>query len=121
MKQTFLLFRDAPGLGKLYTAGQRLCHTSEDVLAIPQGRYPLTLSFSHKFEDYLPTIRNAPDFEDAWFYGGDRVPDTAGSIFVGRIRTIAGVQPCPETIRQLISLIQDAEDRGDEVWLEIVQ
>ncbi len=120
MKQTFLLFRDAPGLGKLYTAGQRLCHTREDDEALPIGKYPLTLSFSHRFEDYLPAIRDVPGFDDAWFYGGERVPDTDGSIFVGRIRNIAGVQACPETIRQIISLIQDAEDRGDEVWLEIV-
>lgn len=120
MRQTFLLFRDAPGLGKLYTNGQRICHTSEDAAALPLGRYPLTLSFSHRFEDHLPAIRNGGEFQDAWMYGGERAPDTAGSIFVGRIRTIAGVQPCPDTIRQIISLIQDAEDRGDEVWLEIV-
>ncbi len=119
MKQTFLLFRSTSGIGKLYVAGKRICYTREDDQPVPRGIYPLTLSVSHRFEDYLPAIR-APGFSDAWMYGAERAPDTAGSIFLGRICTIAGVLPCPDTIRQIISRIQDAEDRGDEVRLEIV-
>lgn len=117
--RTFLLFREPTNLGKVYFGGRLLCHTREDEPTLPFGKYKLTLSFSHKFDEHLPLIHAGPQAPDAWIYGGDLVPNTKGSIFVGRIRTIAGVQKCPDTIRQIISLVQDVEDSGDTPLLEI--
>lgn len=122
-------------LGKMYRNGLKFCETCEDedrfleknpdakvkgLTAIPRGRYKLTTSFSHRFKKVLPEVLNVPGFTGVRIHGGNRAEDSEGCILAGRVRTQEGIAQCKDTVKTIISLIEDAEDRGEESYLEVV-
>lgn len=122
-------------LGKMYRNGLKFCETCEDedrfleknpgakvkgLTAIPRGRYKLVASFSHRFKKVLPEVLDVPGFTGVRIHGGNRAEDSEGCILAGRVRTQEGIAQCKDTVEAIISLIEDAEDRGEESYLEVV-
>lgn len=119
--------------GRMYADGIFFCHTCEDEdrcledggekvygrTAIPKGTYRITLSFSHRFQKLLPEVHDVPGFSGVRIHGGNAAEDSLGCILIGQVRTSAGIAQCAATVQRLIGLLQAAEDRGDEVTLEI--
>lgn len=127
--------RERYTLGKMYRNGLKFCETCEDEdrtletkpndkvkgkTAIPRGRYKLIASFSHRFKKVLPEVLNVPGFTGVRIHGGNRAEDSEGCILAGRVRTQEGIANCKDTVGAIISLIEDAEDRGEESYLEVV-
>lgn len=121
-------------LGKMYRNGVKFCETCEDedrhleanpnakvkgLTAIPRGRYKLTTSFSHRFKKVLPEVLNVPGFTGVRIHGGNRAEDSEGCVLAGRVRIQDGIAQCKDTVEAIIDLIDDAEDRGEESYLEI--
>lgn len=87
--------------------------------AIPRGTYKVELSFSHRFQKVMPEILNVPQFSGVRIHGGNRSKDTLGCILLGAQRLQDGVANCAGVNTRLIELIQQAEDRGEEVWITV--
>lgn len=51
--------------------------------AIPDGRYPLAVTYSPRFEAWLPLVFHVPGFTDIRIHAGSTVADTMGDILVG--------------------------------------
>ena len=51
--------------------------------AIPEGRYPLVVTWSPKFKEWLPLLLHVPGFEGIRMHVGNSAMDTQGCILVG--------------------------------------
>jgi hypothetical protein len=70
------------------------CHTLEDVVrkpnapkvpgktAIPQGRYPISVTYSSRFKKPLPSITGVEGFTGIRMHGGNNAGDTEGCVIV---------------------------------------
>jgi len=130
-------------LGTFYVNGTRLGFTCEDTdrtleddkdndgnsidegekikgqTAIPLGTYKVILSFSHRFQKVMPEVLGVPNFTGIRIHGGNTDADTLGCPLLGSMRTQTGVANCKVVNDRLISMLQDAEDRGETVWLTV--
>lgn len=87
-------------VGKLFIDDEFICYTLEDTVrqiegkpvaewkiqnqtAIPTGTYPLTLTFSNRFQRILPLINNVEGFIGIRIHTGNSPLDTDGCILVG--------------------------------------
>lgn len=122
-----------PNLGKLFVDGKLLGQTLEDQdrhleaggekiakeTAIPRGRYKVQLSYSNRFKRIMPEVLDVPQFKGVRIHGGNTEEDTEGCPLLGAIRTQTGVAQCGGVNQRLINLIEAAEIRGEEVYLEV--
>jgi len=130
-------------LGMFYINGTRLGFTCEDTdrsleddkdndgnpidkgekvygkTAIPCGAYKVILSYSNRFKKVMPEVLDVPDFSGVRIHGGNTEEDTLGCPLLGSMRTQTGVANCKIVNDRLISMLQDAEDRGETVWLAV--
>lgn len=131
------LIRDVRGtnytLGKLFADGVYVCETCEDTdrkmeaggekvyakTAIPLGTYKVSVSFSQRFKKPLPLIHDVPGFTGIRMHGGNGPDDTEGCILVGKVRMARGIANCAATLQRIIDMIDDAEEAGEVVTLEV--
>jgi hypothetical protein len=125
------LFRDAEGrfnFGKLFVDGKYLGETLEDPerevkidgdTAIPRGRYRVTLSMSRRFGRNMPEIHDVPGFTGVRIHGGNTEHDTLGCPLLGQTRTATGIANCKGVNDRLYVTLLAAEQRCEEVWLEV--
>lgn len=107
MKLQLTTVKKADGFtaGLLHIDGVEFCHTLEDTTrdllagchnkvpaktAIPPGTYNLVLSFSNRFQKYMPEILAVPCFLGIRIHGGNAPADTEGCILVGFDKTEDG-------------------------------
>lgn len=102
--------------------------------AIPYGRYRVTLDvISNKFSKYefyrdvcngkLPRLLNVPHFDGILIHVADGCKGAellAGCIGVGENRIKGGLLNGKLTFSTLYSKLKEANDRGEEIWIEIV-
>lgn len=120
-------------LGTLTCGGIRLGYTCEDTdrrleeggvkipgrTAIPRGRYPVILSYSHRFSKVLPEVKNVPGFVGVRIHAGNTHENTEGCPLLGKFRTANGVRDCRVPNELLVSMLEKSEDDHDDVWLEV--
>jgi hypothetical protein len=128
------VFSDTFTLGTLSSETGRIGFTCEDAdrkmeengvkiygkTAIPRGVYKVTVTFSNRFQRPMPLILDVPDFEGVRIHGGNTEADTLGCPLLGAQRTQNGVAKCKAVNDHLIKLIEEAEDRGEKVLIEII-
>ena len=122
-----------PGLGQPLTKGLQICDTLEPTWrdyahgaykvkgrsAIPEGRYAVVISFSPKFQQWLPILLGVPKFEGIRIHAGNCSEDTEGCILVGKNREVGKVLDSRIWVHRLKQKIVEAKDRGEPVWLTI--
>lgn len=87
--------------------------------AIPRGRYQVVLSMSKRFGRVMPEVLGVPQFTGVRIHGGNKEEDTDGCPLLGAVRTSFGVANCYSINERLIGLLEGAEKRGEESWLEV--
>ncbi len=88
--------------------------------AIPEGRYPVVITYSPKFKQWLPLLVNVPMFSGIRIHAGnDAVNDTQGCILVGENRVRGKVLNSRKYVKIVKEMIVEAKDKGEGVWIEI--
>ncbi|MBO4316076.1 MAG: hypothetical protein J5867_08975 [Prevotella sp.] len=87
--------------------------------AIPEGRYPMLITKSTKFEMWLPLLLGVPKFEGIRIHAGNTVEDTKGCILVGenlKKGMVLNSRRCVELVKKKIV---EAKETGEGVWIVI--
>ena len=126
------IVKDKPyTLGKLFVDGKECCYTLEPKwrkrkakkvpgrTAIPEGRYPVVITRSPKFKQWLPLLLHVPKFEGIRIHAGNTVEDTAGCILVGECQEPGILTDSCLWVEKLKQRIVEAKARGEGVWISI--
>lgn len=126
-------------IGDVYVDGVHQCYSLEDEVrtgekvygktAIPAGRYRVVINRSNRFSQlaghdvFLPLLLDVPSYEGVRIHAGNRPEDTEGCILVGQTVGIdnATINYSKLAMADLQPKIQDAINRGEEVWITITR
>ena len=124
-------------IGRLAIDGTFFCNTLEPTWrdyehgaykikgksAIPEGRYAVVISYSPKFQKWLPLVLGDPKFNKKWqgirIHAGNSAKDTQGCILVGENKQVGRVLDSRIWLHRLKDKIVEAKARGEPVWLTI--
>lgn len=118
-------------LGELSIDGEKFCHTLEptwrkpearevaECTAIPVGRYPVVITFSPKFKQWLPLLLHVPGFTGIRIHAGNTSKDTKGCILVGENTSKGTLSDSRLWVERLKRRIVDAKERGEGVFITI--
>lgn len=128
-------FTDTSTIGELYLDGKFVCYTLEDKdrklenggkkiygeTAIPRGTYEVEITYSPKFERFLPLLINVPQFENIRLHNGRDIvteKDTHGCI-IPCFKTIEGYQKSKEANRMVTEIIAE-KLKKEKVYIKII-
>ena len=91
--------------------------------AIPEGRYAVVISYSPKFEQWLPILLGGHEFNRQWqgfrIHGFNCSEETEGCILVGQNLKKGMVLNSNIWLHRLKDKIVAAKDKGEPVWITI--
>ena len=87
--------------------------------AIPEGRYPVVVSWSPKFQQWLPLLLHVPKFEGIRIHAGNTCCDTAGCILLGENREVGKVLDSRRYVNLLKRRLAE-RPVGEAVYLTIM-
>ena len=88
--------------------------------AIPEGSYPVVISYSPRFKRWLPLLLSVPNFEGIRIHAGNYPDDTQGCILVGENKLKGMVVNSRIWLHRLMKRIQAAENKGEGIWITIL-
>ena len=94
-------------------------HKMKGRSAIPEGRYPVVITYSPKFKQWLPILVGVPMFKGIRIHAGNTVKDTTGCILVGENKVKGMVFNSRLWLNRLKEKIVEAKEKGEAVWLVI--
>lgn len=123
--------------GTLAIDGAHLCMTLEDAVreragvpvaewkvpaqtAIPAGRYPVTLTFSARFQRVLPLLAGVPGFSGVRMHSGNVIDDTEGCILVGLTRAKTSIGSSRLALAALMARLHAAHEIEESVTIDII-
>lgn len=105
--------------GALFINDMYFCDTLEDPIrpskvpketAIPQGSYKVILSFSPRFQRFLPLLLNVPNFSGIRIHAGNTTADTEGCILVGN-KDEDKLKNSRSTLNKLLQILKDVNSK----------
>ena len=87
--------------------------------AIPEGRYPIVITYSTKFKMWLPLLIGVLNFIGILIHAGNTVQDTKGCILVGENKEVGKVLNSRKYVKIVKQKIVEAKEKGEGVWIEI--
>lgn len=86
--------------------------------AIPEGRYPLVVTWSPRFKQWLPLLVGVTHFEGVRIHSGNTPLDTQGCILPGQNRKKGMVLNSRTTMRKIMALL-NAREPGEPAWIKV--
>jgi hypothetical protein len=77
------------------------------------------IDWSNRFGRMMPHVLDVPQFTGIRIHAGSRPEDTEGCPRTGRTRGNDWVGESRLAYDALFSKLQAAQDRGEEIWLEV--
>jgi len=132
-------FTDESTIGELYINDKLSMYTLEDLdrglkdempiegikalkvhslTAIPTGRYQLVMSFSNRFQKYLPEILNVKGFAGIRMHTGNKAADSEGCILVGKTKTKNFISGSKVAFEGLLREIQRVEKK-EKIYITV--
>jgi len=91
--------------------------------AIPEGRYAVVITYSPKFQKWLPLLLGGPDFNHLFkgirIHAGNTSKDTEGCILVGKNLKEGMVFESRKWLYELKQKIVEAKEKGEAVFLTV--
>ncbi len=129
-------------IGKMYIDGEYFCDTLEDTdrglkqeyslaelkelkeygkTAIPSGEYMVAVTFSNRFDKWLPLIHPVPAFSGVRIHSGNTHEDTEGCILVGKNKAKGKVLDSRKIMAELMRILEGymEEPIRDDVKIRI--
>ena len=88
--------------------------------AIPEGRYAVALTFSPKFQKWLPELIDVPNFSGIRIHAGNTAKDTQGCILVGQNLEVGKVLNSKAWLEKLKAKIEEARNKGEPVRITVM-
>ncbi len=88
--------------------------------AIPEGTYPVVVTKSPKFKEWLPLLQGVPDFEGIRIHVGNYPDDTQGCILVGENKLKGMVVNSRIWLKRLLDKISEARERDEAIWITVM-
>ena len=89
------------------------------IVAIPAGKYPVVVTWSPRFQTWLPLVTHVAGREGIRIHAGNTVKDTQGCILVGRNQRVGELLESRKWLYELKQLIVTAKAHGEPVWLTV--
>ncbi len=87
--------------------------------AIPEGRYPVVVTKSPRFKQWLPLLVNVPQFSGIRIHAGNSAKDTQGCILLGQNLKVGMVLNSRTWLKRFINRFVEARERGEAVFITI--
>ena len=87
--------------------------------AIPEGRYPVVVTFSPKFKKWLPLLLHVPQFKGIRIHAGNAAGDTEGCILVGENLKQGMVLNSRIWVHRLVRAITEAREKDEAIWITV--
>ena len=87
--------------------------------AIPEGRYPVVITWSEKFDKWLPLLVGVPMFKGVRIHAGNTAADTKGCLLVGLNLKMGMVVNSRIWLHRLVEAITEARARDEAIWLSV--
>ena len=87
--------------------------------AIPEGRYPVVITYSDSLYGWYPLLLHVPQFTDIRIHAGYTVEQTRGSILVGYSPKPGILIDSPLWLHRLKGRMTEAKGHGEGVWITI--
>ena len=126
--------RETYTIGRLAINGTYFCDTLEPTwrdigvgrpgrkvmgrTAIPEGRYPLVVTFSPRFKRWLPLLLNVPQFSGIRIHSVNTADDTEGCILPGLNTSRGRVTDSYLWERRLVAEL-GRRPEGEPVWITV--
>lgn len=108
--------RDSNKDGDLDDAGEAKVY---GLTAIPRGIYKLVLSFSNRFQKYLPEIQNVKGFEGIRIHAGNKAADSHGCILLGTTKGTNFVGASVAAMTKFMAELKRVE-KTEKITIEII-
>ncbi len=89
--------------------------------AIPPGRYAVVISYSPKFNRWLPILLGVKGFKGIRIHAGNSVEDTQGCILVGDNLKVGKVLHSVYRLKIIKQLIVNTKAKDEAVWLTVLE
>lgn len=89
--------------------------------AIPCGRYRIIFNYSPKYKRVMPLLLAVPGFKGIRIHSGNTPADTEGCILLGENKEKGKVLNSRYHVAIVTNLMQEAVNRGEQVWITIKQ
>ncbi len=88
--------------------------------AIPEGRYAVVITYSRKYDKWLPLLLWVDRFQDVRIQAGKTVADIeGGNIIIGMYRGDGRIVNAPNSVWNLKDMIVKAKHRGEPIFITI--
>ena len=88
--------------------------------AIPEGTYPVLITPSPRFRQWLPYLQGVPNFEGIRIHAGNYPDDTQGCILVGENKLKGMVVNSRIWLHRLMKRMEEARDKDESIWITII-
>ena len=88
--------------------------------AIPEGRYAVVITYSRKYDKWLPLLLWVDRFQDVRIQAGKTVADIkGGNIIIGLHRGDGRIVNAPNSVWNLKDMMVQAKRRGEPIFITI--